>query len=101
MPNVRVAGDMEGFGLVAVEAATRGTLVVASALEGIRDAVVDGSTGILVEPEQPDQLIETIRALAADRGRLAMLAGDYQREARRRFSIERMAQELLPAIGLS
>ena len=39
---------MEGFGLVAVEAAMRGALVVAADLEGLRDAVVDGQTGIVL-----------------------------------------------------
>jgi glycosyltransferase involved in cell wall biosynthesis len=100
MPNVRVPGDMEGFGIVAVEAASRGALVIASALEGIEDAVVDDVTGILVEPEQAELFIETIRSLADDRGRLATLACSYQREACRRFSLDRMAQLLRAAVGI-
>lgn len=48
MPNVRVPNDIEGFGLVAIEAASCGALVVASDLEGISDAVVDGKNGYLV-----------------------------------------------------
>jgi phosphatidylinositol alpha-1,6-mannosyltransferase len=101
MPNVRVAGDMEGFGLVAVESACRGALVLAAALEGITDAVVDGETGILVEPGHPEPFVETIRALAADRDRLAALAVEYQQKALERFSVDRMARELRAAIGLS
>jgi phosphatidyl-myo-inositol dimannoside synthase len=100
MPNVRVDGDMEGFGLVAAEAACRGALVVASGLEGIKDAVVAGTTGILVEPEHPSAFVEVIRTLASDRDELAARAGSYQREARNRFSIDRMADQLPDAIGL-
>lgn len=48
MPNRSVPGDMEGFGLVALEASAAGTPVVASDLEGVRDAVIDGETGLLV-----------------------------------------------------
>jgi phosphatidylinositol alpha-1,6-mannosyltransferase len=48
MPNVAVAGDMEGFGIVALEAAAAGCPVVASDLEGLRDAVTDGESGRLV-----------------------------------------------------
>lgn len=45
MPNIPVDDDMEGFGIVCIEASGRGLPVVASHLEGIRDAVVDGVTG--------------------------------------------------------
>lgn len=48
MPNVHVSNDIEGFGLVAVEAASCGALVVASDLGGISDAVVNGKNGFLV-----------------------------------------------------
>jgi phosphatidyl-myo-inositol dimannoside synthase len=101
MPNIPVGGDMEGFGLVAVESACRGALVLAAALEGITDAVVDGETGILVEPGHSERFVETIRALAADRDQLAALAAEYQQEALERFSVDRMARELRAAIGLS
>ncbi len=50
MPNVPVKGDMEGFGIVALEASSCGLPVVASNLEGIKDAIQEGKNGILVEP---------------------------------------------------
>ena len=50
MPNVRVAGDMEGFGLVMVEAGLCGLPVIASRLEGIADVVTEAENGHLVEP---------------------------------------------------
>lgn len=51
MPNVPTPGNVEGFGLVAVEAASCGTLVVAADLEGIRDAIQNDQNGYLVEPK--------------------------------------------------
>lgn len=48
MPNVRVAGDMEGFGLVMVEAGLCGLPVIASDIEGIADVVTEGENGHLV-----------------------------------------------------
>jgi len=101
MPNIRVRGDMEGFGLVAVESACSGALVIAAALEGIRDAVIDGETGILVEPERAEGYVEVIRELARDRDRLTTLAARYQRQARERFSVERAARELRAALGVA
>lgn len=48
MPNIPVAGDYEGFGIVALEAAACGAVVVASHIEGISSAVHDGKNGYLV-----------------------------------------------------
>lgn len=47
MPNIPVSGDMEGFGLVALEAASSALPVVASDLEGITEAVIDSQNGFL------------------------------------------------------
>ncbi len=48
MPNIAVPGDMEGFGLVGLEASLHGVPVFASALEGIPDAVHHGGNGHLL-----------------------------------------------------
>jgi len=48
MPNIPVPGDMEGFGLVLLEASTYRLPVVATNIEGIADAVSDGQNGQLV-----------------------------------------------------
>lgn len=49
-PLVQTKGDVEGFGMVAIEAAAHGTPTVAFDLGGVADAVADGTSGILVEP---------------------------------------------------
>ncbi|HVI53979.1 MAG TPA: glycosyltransferase family 4 protein [Luteibacter sp.] len=49
MPNIPSDGlDAEGFGLTALEAAADGGVLLASGIEGIVDAVVDGETGFLL-----------------------------------------------------
>lgn len=50
MPNIPVPGDPEGFGIVILEARASGVPVVASNLEGIRDAIGGTEEGTLVEP---------------------------------------------------
>jgi len=48
MPNICVEGDMEGFGLVCLEAGLCGSWVFASEIEGITDAVTDQKNGSLI-----------------------------------------------------
>ncbi len=50
LPVLDLASDVEGFGMVALEAAAAGKPVVATRCGGISDAVQDGVTGLLVEP---------------------------------------------------
>jgi phosphatidylinositol alpha-1,6-mannosyltransferase len=47
-PLIRVKGDVEGFGMVAIEAAASGTPTVAFPVGGVVDAVADGINGSLV-----------------------------------------------------
>ncbi|KAA0991928.1 glycosyltransferase family 4 protein [Dyadobacter aurulentus] len=48
MPNIKVKGDMEGFGLVCLEAAIAGATVFAANIDGIPDAIQDGKNGYLL-----------------------------------------------------
>lgn len=47
-PLIRVTGDVEGFGMVAIEAAASGTPTVAFPVGGVVDAVADGINGVLI-----------------------------------------------------
>ncbi len=60
MPNVPVANDMEGFGLVMLEANLCGLPVIASNIEGIADVITNGENGNLVESGDPGGFRETI-----------------------------------------
>lgn len=48
MPNIPVEGDMEGFGIVLLEANRAGVPAVAADLEGIKDVIVQGVNGYRV-----------------------------------------------------
>lgn len=93
-PNIPVPGDMEGFGLVTVEAAMRGTPVVAARLEGIRDAVVDGQTGILLPPADAGAWAARLTALLAAPAELPALGGRFRAEAEELYSEQAMGRAL-------
>lgn len=63
MPNIPVEGDMEGFGIVALEAASCDLPIIASKLEGIKDAIEDGKNGILTEPFNVKNFVNAITKL--------------------------------------
>ena len=67
MPVIPVAGDVEGFGIVFLEAALAGTPAVASRIGGIPEAVEDGVSGVLVEPANWDEYIKEIGALVKEK----------------------------------
>jgi phosphatidylinositol alpha-1,6-mannosyltransferase len=59
-PVLDLPGDVEGFGMVALEAAARGLPTVAFAVGGVPDAVVEGTTGRLVAPGDYEGLADAV-----------------------------------------
>lgn len=70
----------EPFGMVNVEAAAAGLPVIASAVGGIPEAVVDNENGLLVPPNDFQSLADAIIRLASDhslRSRMGRTAQDF------------------------
>ncbi len=65
-PNVKVVGYMEGFGITAIEGAACGRVVLASDIEGLKDAIINGANGFLVEHENAPAWISKINEVLAD-----------------------------------
>lgn len=95
MPNLPVADDMEGFGLVALEAAAHSVPVLAADLEGVREAVVPDQTGWLLPSGAPEIWSEEILRLVHDRRRLEGVAQRAPHIAQGHFSWGRMADAYL------
>jgi glycosyltransferase involved in cell wall biosynthesis len=76
-------GDTEGLGVVLIEAAEYGLPIVASAVGGIGDVVIDGQTGLLVPQKDAEALVcafERLRTESGLRERLVMGALAHIRE---------------------
>lgn len=80
----------EGLPYVVLEAMAAGKPVVASDVNGNRDLVADGETGLLVPPQQPDALAAAILRLLADPPLAAALAARGREQVLARFSIDSM-----------
>lgn len=74
MPAREAPPDVEGFGLVFLEANACGTPVVGARTGGIPDAVVEGKTGLLVPPSDPTALTEALSTLLQDPERRSVLS---------------------------
>jgi len=92
VPSVR-----EGWGLVVVEANAVGTPAIGYDVAGIRDAIVDGDTGILVEAGDVRRMASAAERLVTRREDATAMS---ERAARRalEFSWDRTARELLSFI---
>jgi colanic acid/amylovoran biosynthesis glycosyltransferase len=76
----------EGFGVVAAEAMAHGRPVVAGAVGGLLDLVVDGETGLLVEPGDVAGLRAALERLLGDANLRAQLGAAGRARIAERFS---------------
>jgi glycosyltransferase involved in cell wall biosynthesis len=87
--------EYDPTGILAVQAMACGTPVIASAVGGQVDAIVDGTTGILVPPGRPALLAQRIRQLLAHPMLLEAFSVAAADRARSRYSWDRIAHETL------
>ncbi|MEW6443396.1 MAG: glycosyltransferase family 4 protein [bacterium] len=84
--------DTEGFGMVFLEAAACGKPVVAGRAGGAVEAVVDGCTGILVDPLDDGEVREALQKLRRDRELAARLGRAGLARVKRDFTWVRISE---------
>ncbi|MDR1851214.1 MAG: glycosyltransferase [Propionibacteriaceae bacterium] len=88
-----VTSHSETFGLVALESAACGTPVIASSAGGLREAVVHGETGQLMDSRQPEDWAVAITKLLS-RPKLLERMGTVSRVHARRFTWSGMVRSM-------
>lgn len=96
-PVIPVHGDVEGFGMVAAEAAAHGIPTLGFAEGGVCDAVVNGVTGFLVENQDYQALTLKILQQLADP--MSAEQVDACRAAARTFSAAEYQSRILNLVG--
>ncbi|MGW4569357.1 glycosyltransferase [Streptomyces sp. NPDC004561] len=98
MPRLMAGADLvlslpryEPFGIVPLEAMACATPVVATAVGGQLDTVVDGATGVLVPADGDHDLGGAVRALLADPDRLARYGAAGRRRVLEHYTWDRVA----------
>jgi glycosyltransferase involved in cell wall biosynthesis len=84
------SSDFEGSPQSVLEMMEAAKPVVATSVGGMTDMVIDGETGILVEPGDMDGLAEGVAALLRDPERAAAMGRAGQELRRREFTMEHM-----------
>jgi len=95
-PLIRVGGDVEGFGMVAIEAAASGTPTVAFPVGGVVDAVKDGVNGVLVDEGDYQAFADAVISICQG----GPPSGSSCRNHAETFSWEAHGKKLLGALGL-
>jgi len=91
--------DLEGFGIVLLEAALFGVPVVSTRVGGIPEAVEDGATGLLVDPESESGLFEALKRLLNGDAEARRLGEAGRARIMRDFAWERRASELMKRLA--
>jgi glycosyltransferase involved in cell wall biosynthesis len=89
-----LASPKEGWGISNLEAAACGTPVIAANSPGIRESVIDGETGFLVPPDDPQEMTAAMRGLVQSPDLVNVLGGAARRFAST-FTWDRAATETL------
>ncbi len=93
------SGDTEGQGVVFLEAMASGTAVIASDVGGVKDAVRNMETGLLIPQKDPEAIAEKTLLLLEDQELRKNLATNGRKLAESEYSWEKIAERFLEIYG--
>jgi trehalose synthase len=88
----------EGFGLVVAEALWQGTPVIGSCVGGIKQQVLDGKTGYLVDPHDVDAVAASMARLLDRPDEAKTLGAEGREHVRRNFLVPELVKKYLALV---
>ncbi len=99
MPKLLASSDIfampslgEGLGVAVLEAMAAGKPVVASAVGGLNESVIDGKTGFLIPPANPQALADALAKLLSNSSLIDQFGSAGQARVAEKYSLENMAK---------
>ncbi|HHT9135766.1 MAG TPA: glycosyltransferase family 4 protein [Candidatus Wunengus sp. YC60] len=90
----QLKGDYEGFGVVFLEAGACGKPAIAGNSGGSSEAVIDGITGLIVDPRSEDEIAHTIERILADKSFANRLGMAGRHRAEKEFDWQHIAKTM-------
>jgi phosphatidylinositol alpha-1,6-mannosyltransferase len=90
-----VRGDVEGFGMVSIEAQSYGLPVVASSVGGVPGTFQHGITGLLVPPNDPASIADAVKSIMQNPARLSEMSLAAKEFVKKNFSLQDRREKLL------
>lgn len=94
MPSRHEDDDVEGFGIVYLDANLAQTPVIGTHTGGIPEAIQHGHSGLLIESENLNQLVDAITSLLADKSYAQRLGFQGMERVLTKFDIEKQIDTL-------
>lgn len=95
----QIGADVEGFGIVYLEAGLAGKPVIAGACGGVADAVADNVNGLMVDGAKPEQIAEAIIKLAKYEKLRQRLGDEGRRRALTMFNWQGQAEKIFKILN--
>jgi phosphatidylinositol alpha-1,6-mannosyltransferase len=94
LANRDIEGDLEGFGIVFLEANACGKAVLGGRTGGTSEAVIENSTGLLVDPENIDEIASALKTLISEPELRKRFGANGLQRARADFAWPKRAEQL-------
>jgi glycosyltransferase involved in cell wall biosynthesis len=84
---------LEGFPMITLEGMAMAKPIIATGIDGIREQIVDGESGILIPPKDPDAIAKAIVRLSTEKDFSQNLGLEGRRRVEKEFTVEKMVYE--------